>query len=79
LKSTSHQMGNLGQIMKDHPVAQVAAADPQNAGSMALIAFGVVQCPADQVPLGLGQGGQRDGPAGDSGADSCSSPPQRKG
>ncbi len=42
--------------MQHHPVAQVAAADAEDAGGLAFVGFAVVQRPADQVPLGLGQG-----------------------
>ena len=44
--------------MQHHPVAQMAAADAQDAGGQAIVGFAVLQCPADQVPLGLGQGGE---------------------
>ena len=43
--------------MQHHPVAQMAAADAQDAGGLALVGFAVLQGPADQVLLGLGQGG----------------------
>jgi hypothetical protein len=44
--------------MQHHPVAQMAAADAEHAGGLALVGFAVLQGPADQVPLGLGQGGE---------------------
>jgi hypothetical protein len=49
--------------MQHHAVAQMAAADAQDAGGLALVSRAVLQCPADQVPLGLVQrgGGRRSG------------------
>ena len=44
--------------MQHHPVAQMAAADAEDAGGLAFVGFAVLQCPADQVPLGLGQRGE---------------------
>jgi hypothetical protein len=45
------------QIMQNHSIAQVAAADAEQFGGLAFVAPGVRQGAADQVLFGLGQGG----------------------